>query len=327
MKKKFLLLLLCIVGICFYAYNQRYFLFQYLPNTEDTGQFQNIDGLLCDESSKPFSGRILKKRDTHTSIYSYQNGKLHGLSVLYGRNKSKTVIKEIGCWENNKQNGLFQLYTDDGILLDSGYFKDGERHGLTEQYYLNGSLKIKANYNQGKKNGICENYYDNGIPYQIGEYQNGKRTGTIKQFYPDGSLQIEQEYQYGLLHGKTTSYFPDQTISAQGEYCRGSKCGAWKYFYNNGKIRAKIIYPRNETDPLTVTTYREDGSISMREQRIGNIAQFYETYDKDQKLTSPIDLAFPETVNNLLKKFPHGRSVPQTDPTQTEPDFTVTEME
>ena len=64
------------------------------------------------------------------------------------------------------------MYTEDGILIDSGTFKDGERDGLTEQFY-NDTGKIKE-YQQIIKNGALE--------------------GEFKAYYPNGNLQGEVIY-------------------------------------------------------------------------------------------------------------------------------------
>ena len=117
--KKFAIFLLLCIGVGFSIYFYRYYLFQYLPATIDNGQIKNIDGFLYDETGKFFTGRLREDFNTSFSIYSYKNGELHGLNVVYSQGK----IKEIGHWKKGKQNGLFQLYTEQGILIDNAMFK------------------------------------------------------------------------------------------------------------------------------------------------------------------------------------------------------------
>ena len=130
-------ILLVGVGIGSYVYKNRYSFFKYLPSIEEE-QLKNINGKLCDEDGKPFSGRIKETSGDYTNIYSYKSGELDGLNVSY----YKDNIKEIGHWKDGKQNGLFQLYTEEGILVDDANFKEGERDGLTTilQWYR----KIKS---------------------------------------------------------------------------------------------------------------------------------------------------------------------------------------
>ena len=132
MKVKVILGVALLVGIGAgtYIYQNRYLFFKYLPAIEKEEQLKNINGKLCDKDGNLFSGRTKRASEEYTDIYSYKDGELDGLNVVYYKNN----IKEIGHWKDGKQNGLFQMYTEDGILIDNANFKDGERDGLTEQY-------------------------------------------------------------------------------------------------------------------------------------------------------------------------------------------------
>ena len=112
------IILLVGIGIGSCIYKNRYSFFKYLPAIEEE-QLKNVNGKLCDEDRKPFSGRTKRASEDYLDIYSYKNGELDGLNVIYYKNN----IKEIGHWKDGKQNGLFQMYTEDGILIDSGTFK------------------------------------------------------------------------------------------------------------------------------------------------------------------------------------------------------------
>lgn len=161
MKKKITLALILLTASCLgsYFYSNRYSFFKYLPAVEENKQLRNINGKLCDDSGMPFNGRTQRTGGDYLDIYSYKNGELDGLNVIYYKNN----IKEVGHWKNGEQHGLFQMYTEDGILIDSGTFKDGERDGLTEQFYNDtGKLRVSANYKNGVLDGEFKAYYPNG---------------------------------------------------------------------------------------------------------------------------------------------------------------------
>ena len=184
-------ILLVGVGIGSYVYKNRYLFFKYLLAVEKEEQLKNINGKLCDEDGKPFSGRTKRAGEEYTVIYSYKNGELDGLNVIYYKNN----IKEIGHWKDGKQNGLFQMYTEDGILIDSGTFKNGERDGVTEQFYNDtGKLRVSANY----KNGVLE--------------------GEFKAYYPNGNLQGEVNYINGEMNGEFKEYHENKKIRLSGSY-------------------------------------------------------------------------------------------------------------
>ena len=58
----------------------------------------------------------------------------------------------------------------------------GEPHGLWEDYYSNGKLEYRCNFQNGKLNGLWEQYYSNKQSYLKGFCKNNKRIGlwTIK---------------------------------------------------------------------------------------------------------------------------------------------------
>ena len=138
------------VGAWYYKYQ----LYGWLPSTASS-ELKNVNGLLMDKEGKPFTGRVKDVSDSGYSLYAYKDGKLDGLNVVF----SEGQLREIGHWENGEQNGLFEAWTEKGVLVDHGIFKDGERDGETVQYWPDtGKLKVKAQYRAGKLNGLVEQY-------------------------------------------------------------------------------------------------------------------------------------------------------------------------
>ena len=65
----------------------------------------------------------------------------------------------------------------------------GNPIGEWENYYDNGNLRSKGNYdNNGKEIGYWESYYYNGNLYYKGNYNNGSAVGDFYYFNEDGSL-------------------------------------------------------------------------------------------------------------------------------------------
>lgn len=93
--------------------------------------------------------------------------------------------------ENGEQHGLFQMYTEDGILIDSGTFKDGERDGLTEQFYNDtGKLRVSANYKNGVLEGEFKAYYPNGNLQGEVIYKNGEKNGDFKEYHENKNIRL-----------------------------------------------------------------------------------------------------------------------------------------
>lgn len=151
--------MIVIVGLFSILSISRYKLFTFLPN-ENADNYINIDNLEVDENTKePFSGRLKTNNENGFDIYSYKNGVMNGLNVIYRNGR----LKEVGHWKNDLQNGLFILYTDNGVLVDYANFKNGKRHGKTKQYNDHGDLVVEVEYNNGMIE-TAKQYYRNGKP-------------------------------------------------------------------------------------------------------------------------------------------------------------------
>lgn len=106
------------LGAAVGAWYYKYQLYGWLPSTASS-ELKNVDGLLMDKEGKPFTGRVKDISDSGYSLYAYKDGKLDGLNVVF----SEGQLREIGHWENGEQNGLFEAWTDKGVLVDHGILK------------------------------------------------------------------------------------------------------------------------------------------------------------------------------------------------------------
>lgn len=65
-------------------------------------------------------------------------------------------------YKNDKLDGPFKLYWDDGRLMNEGYRKNNILDGAFIYYFDNGNIRLKGLYKNGKKNGIGEEYTVDG---------------------------------------------------------------------------------------------------------------------------------------------------------------------
>ncbi len=189
------LVLLLLIGM---GYSQRLQLFRYLPSTSIEGYSTSDQGVMVhEETGKPFSGRLRTEYESRTEIYSYRKGLLEGLNVVYKNNK----IVEVGNWKNNLQEGRFQLYSDEGVLLDDAFFVAGVRHGPTKQYYSTGGLRVEATYVNGLLEGLCTQYSESGGTEILGSYKNGEMDGSWVYYFDGGKTMLEADFAAGVCVG------------------------------------------------------------------------------------------------------------------------------
>ena len=253
------IILLVGIGIGSCIYKNRYSFFKYLPAIEEE-QLKNVNGKFCDKDGKLFSGRTKRASEEYTDIYSYKNGELDGLNVIYYKNN----IKEIGHWKDGKQNGLFQMYTEDGILIDSGTFKNGERDGLTEQFYNDiGKLRVSANYKNGVLDGKFKAYYPNGNLQGEVIYKNGEMNGEYKEYNENKSIRLFGNYKNNLQDGEWKSYLEDGTLESIVNYKDGELNGLKEDYYKNGNVWIRQEFKNNDLDGV-YEVYYENGNPQLK---------------------------------------------------------------
>ena len=95
---------------------------------------------------------------------------------------------------DGKKQGVFETLKGDKIANRISY-KDGVRHGLTQDFYVSGKLRSDIMYINGVKNGDAIFYYGDGLtPYRVNNYVNGKREGLQRKYHKNGELLSELEY-------------------------------------------------------------------------------------------------------------------------------------
>lgn len=308
MKAKAILgvVLLVGIGVGTYIYQNRYLFFRYLPAIEKEEQLKNINGKLCDKEGNLFNGRTKSASEEYTDIYSYKDGELDGLNVVYYKNN----IKEIGHWKAGKQNGVFQMYTEDGVLIDNANFKDGERDGVTEQFYNDtGKLRVSANYKNGVLEGEFKAYYPNGNLQGEVNYINGEMNGDFKEYHENKKIRLSGSYKNSLQEGEWKSYLEDGTLESIVNYKDGELHGLKEDYYKNGNVWTRQEFKNNDLDGV-YEVYYENGNPQLKakikngqtieEQRFNHDGTLYN--EQDEKIVESNDeIIISEEIEKGMK--------------------------
>ncbi|HYG39517.1 MAG TPA: hypothetical protein VD908_12895 [Cytophagales bacterium] len=131
------------------------------------------------------SGKLVTPIDVSGGTYKlvafYKNGKK---SMEYG------IVKRA-------YDGDYFEYSSQGNIIEKSPFKEGNTHGLNQEYYLNGKLKTEKNY-----------YFD-------------QLHGVAKTYYPDGKLEKKENYRLNELHGEAEFYNPQGKLVKKVTYDSG----------------------------------------------------------------------------------------------------------
>ncbi|MFP5471023.1 MAG: toxin-antitoxin system YwqK family antitoxin [Bacteroidia bacterium] len=130
-------------------------------------------------------GKVIGRED-------YQNGQRHGKKITYYENGN--IYEEIP-FENNVEQGTWNMYYSDGKVKVTAKYVDGNLDGKIVYYYSNGNIEVEGFYKDAVENGFWrfydvngriekEAYYKNGIPIIEGDDIQEQ----IKQLRDEGKL-------------------------------------------------------------------------------------------------------------------------------------------
>ena len=159
------------------------------------------------------------------------------------------VISRVITLKNGVAEGVSREYAEDGsieraviyvggnIVAEGIMDEEGNKEGLWEEFYLDGSLRAKGSYLNNRKTGEWVYYHENGILEQTGLYDTeGKPVGKWVWYYDNENLWREEFFINGLQDGLVTEFDRNGNIISEGEYFEGLEEGKWIYNFENHKI-------------------------------------------------------------------------------------------
>jgi len=106
--------------------------------------------------NKQFQNLNYEKYNTHIEP--------HGVKISYYPDTK--IIEEKVTYANGKLNGLYEEYYSNGTLKLKTYYKNDLKNGLSEQWHNNGRKWIRSNYKDGELDGLYEAWYSNGLLFE-----------------------------------------------------------------------------------------------------------------------------------------------------------------
>ena len=88
-------------------------------------------------------------------------------------------------------------------------------NGVLTEYYDNGHILSRTNYERGKRNGIQTVYYENGNVLRTVSYIKDFKVGEELVYYKNSLLKSRVFYVNGSKEGEATTYFNDNNFSSQ----------------------------------------------------------------------------------------------------------------
>ncbi len=101
---------------------------------------------------------------------SYQLGKLQGLSFRYYYTGG---VSEVVNWEQNSREGPWNQYFEDGSIRLKGFYRNNMLNGPYEVYFSNNTLMMSGTYLDDQSNGTWNYYDDSGNLLYTLDYEKG----------------------------------------------------------------------------------------------------------------------------------------------------------
>jgi len=119
---------------------------------------------------------------------------------------------------------------------------------VEETYYDNGQIETRVNYQPksegGLKHGISEEYYENGSLYKKYTFQNGKRHGPYERYFENGRLEVKTNFENDKLHGPYERYskYSSKRLELKTNFKNGRLHGSHEIYWEDGSLNARTTF-------------------------------------------------------------------------------------
>lgn len=149
------------------------------------------------------SGELLFKKIKNKNFifleHYFKSGEIKKINIINSQDLNNKIsyeysfylsgnIKEKKILKNQKKQGRYYFYEEDGILLIECNYNNNLLEGKYLEYYENGNLKIEINYINGKKTGFYKEYYENGELKIYSVFENDSLIAKLGEYQENGSL-------------------------------------------------------------------------------------------------------------------------------------------
>lgn len=140
-------------------------------------------------------------------IYAYNNDSIrHGKWAAYD---SEGLLFQSGTYKNGKKDGLETEWFPNGNKHFETPYKEGALHGVRRSWYPDGALNSEVTYKNDLREGWALIWHENGRGEAAVFFENGIRDSVAVRYFLDGKLMEEFRYKDDVEHGRAIVWNPD----------------------------------------------------------------------------------------------------------------------
>lgn len=137
------------------------------------------------EKGYPMDGKI--------SEGEFIDDRKNGTWIIYF--KDGVTPRTRGTFKNNRPNGPFIKYHQNGQIKEQGSFSQRKYIDSLTRFNAEGTKTYEATFNEaGNEDGTVIYYHDNGQPELVYTANNGKPNGKATRYWPNGDIKEEIVY-------------------------------------------------------------------------------------------------------------------------------------
>ncbi|WP_353777376.1 hypothetical protein [Winogradskyella sp. 3972H.M.0a.05] len=188
-----------------------------------------------------------RSNDTLYFIERYADGSLKYMHHFHSLENDIERYKRL-----NEKGEIYEFFNEDSIYykldpetlepIKSGTFMNGRRVGSWLSYFDNGLLMESKNYQDGELHGDYKSYHYNGSINRYGTYIGGDKTGEWIEKYDDGTTKIIANFKRNKLEGQYKEFHENGALKSLKEYYADQRIGTWKTFYDDGTLIRETNY-------------------------------------------------------------------------------------
>lgn len=160
----------------------------------------------------------------------------------------KKILRVFGRNKKGKSSSTITTYHDNGQLNELLEVTDGRAHGIYQEFFSNGQLKIDGSVIEGMAeisdlakaswhfDGKTSVFSENGKPVAEIYYDRGVLHGTSVYYHPDGTLAKSIPYNQDEIDGIYQEFTPSGVLSKQAFYVKDKKEGRAEGFWTNTQL-------------------------------------------------------------------------------------------
>ena len=170
------------------------------------------------------------------------------------------LVLLIGCSPKTK---TMEVLSEDGMFLErfEQNTQTQKKEGVFELFSAKGELLETATYKEGQLHGIRKLYYENGQTQTIEQYEHGSFKGLFQTFYTNGQLEIEGVYTNGMMNGDWKRYYDTGELMEIVTFVENEENGPFREFFKNGNLKTEGTYLAGDNEHGLLKLYNQDGQL------------------------------------------------------------------